>query len=274
VKTVAVKASVAVLALMAARSAHAQIEVPGDPFQNDPTGIVADPCPQHSGTETKGADPAVMQLHGFTRDFAGLCVYRVDDAKLKAAGARPSVVFIGDSITWLWKETDPNFFPQGIVVDRGISGQTTPQMLVRFRNDVVDLHPQVVHILAGTNDIAGNTGPATLETIEGNIASMAELARTNGIKVIIGSVTPAGQFGWRKTIPHPAETIAHFDAWLKDYASRNGFIYVDYHAALAAPDGSMKAGLSLDGVHPSPKGFAVMEALAKPAIALALSMKR
>jgi len=266
-----IAASTAALTALASGSAAAQIAVPGDPFPNDPTGIIADPCPQHSDAETKGTDKNVLFLHGYTRDFAGLCVYRDDNNRLRAAGARPKVVFMGDSITWLWKQTDANFFPDGQIVDRGISGQTTPQMLVRFRNDVIDLHPQAVHILAGTNDIAGNTGPATIETVEGNIASMAELARAHGIKVIIGSVTPAAEFGWRKTIPHPAQTIERFDAWLKDYAQRNGFAYVDYHTPMASSDGGMKPGLSLDGVHPSPKGFALMEPLARAAIARALS---
>lgn len=268
-KTLMVAAGAA-LAMLTTSGAQAQVTVPGDPFATDPTGIVSDPCPQHGEAETKGVDKDVLFLHGFTRDFAGLCAYRDDNAKLAAADAHPRIVFMGDSITWLWKQTDPAFFPEGVVVDRGISGQTTPQMLLRFRNDVIALHPQAVHILAGTNDIAGNTGPATIETVEGNIASMAELAKAHGIKVIIGSVTPAAEFGWRKTIAHPAQTIARFDAWLKEYAQRNGFTYVDYHAAMAGPDGGMKPGLSLDGVHPSPEGYAVMEPLAKAAIAQAL----
>lgn len=258
------------VAMLGAAGARAQVAVPGDPFPNDPRGIVNDPCPQHSDAETRDVDKNVLALRGLTRDFAGICAYREDDVRLVAAKAHPRIVFMGDSITWLWKHTDPAFFPEGEVIGRGIGGQTTAQMLGRFRNDVLDLQPQAVHILAGTNDVAGNTGAATIETVEGNIASMAELARAHGIKVVLGSVPPAAAFPWSKTIPNPAATIEALDAWLRAYAARNGFTYVDYRTAMAGPDGGMKPGLSLDGVHPSPAGYAVMEPLAKAAIAKAL----
>lgn len=168
----------------------AQVSVAGDPFASDPTGIVADPRPAHpkvSWTE--------QQLHTLTRDFGQLCRYRAANAALTE---RPRVVFAGDSITDNWINFDPAFFSNG-VIDRGIGGQTSPQLLLRFRQDVIDLHPQAVHIMIGSNDIAGNTGAATIETVEGHIASMAELARAHGIRVILASVPRPAPSPGRRT---------------------------------------------------------------------------
>lgn len=149
------------------------------------TGIVADPCAMEKPSENATV---------LARDFAELCQYRAQNAQLVKPGvAPPRVVFMGDSITEFWGQRDAAFFTNG-KVDRGISGQTTSQMLLRFRQDVIDLHPQAVHIMAGTNDVAGNTGPSTLEQVEGNLASMAELAKANGIRVILASVPPAARF--------------------------------------------------------------------------------
>jgi lysophospholipase L1-like esterase len=187
---------------------------------------------------------------------------------LAASVQKVRVVFMGDSITDNWIHSDAALFSNG-VVDRGISGQTTPQMLARFRADVIALKPQAVHIMAGTNDIAGNTGAATIETVKGNIASMAELARAHGIKVILASIPPAAAFPWSPD-KHPAPAILAFNAWLKAYAARNGFAYVDYHAALTDAQGGMKPGLSSDGVHPTVAGYAVMRPLALAAIAKTL----
>jgi lysophospholipase L1-like esterase len=171
---------------------------------------------------------------------------------------------MGDSITDTWIGADAALFTDGIV-DRGISGQTTPQMLVRFREDVIALKPRAVQIMAGTNDIAGNTGASTMEIVQGNIASMADLARANGIKVIIASIPPAAAFPWSKD-KQPAPQIRALNGWLKSYAAKNGFTYVDYYTALATPEGAMKPGLASDGVHPTPAGYAVMRPLALAAI--------
>ena len=199
-----------------------------------------------------------------TRDFGELCRYADQNAAVKSRGARPSVVFMGDSITDNWIKLDPAFFADGRV-DRGISGQTTPQMLVRFRQDVIDLHPRAVHIMAGTNDIAGNTGAATIETVEGNIQSMAELARAHGIRVILASIPPAAAFPWSPD-KRPVPQIAAINAWLAGYARRNHFTYVDYHPALADAAGAMKPGLASDGVPPTEAGYRAMAPVALEAI--------
>ncbi|MGF7153631.1 lysophospholipase L1-like esterase [Novosphingobium gossypii] len=245
--------------------ALAETTVPGDPHAGDPVGIVADPCPVHPRPGDEAAWK-MWNLHMLTRDFGQLCRYAADDRAL--AGTKVRAVFMGDSITDNWINLDPQMFTAGIV-DRGISGQTTAQMLVRFRADVIALKPQAVHIMAGTNDVAGNTGAATMETVLGNIQSMAELARAHGIRVIIGSVPPAGAFPWSPG-KQPAPQIAAMNRWLADYARRNGFIFVDYHSAMAQADGAMKPGLSTDGVHPTAEGYAIMRPLAMQAIDTAL----
>jgi lysophospholipase L1-like esterase len=256
----------ALVAVLAPLAAQAQTNVPGDPHADDPVGIVADPCPPHPGPSN--GDYRLWNLHMLTRDFGQLCRYAAADRDLLAARQPVRVVFMGDSITDNWINLSKGFWAEGRV-DRGISGQTTPQMLVRFRQDVLDLHPQAVHIMAGTNDVAGNTGAATIGTVEGNIASMAEMARAHGIKVILASILPAGAFPWSPAIK-PVPQIAALNAWLRSYARANGFTYVDYFAALADPQGAMKPGLSSDGVHPTAQGYAVMEPIAKAAVAKAL----
>jgi lysophospholipase L1-like esterase len=143
-------------------------------------------------------------------------------------------------------------------------------MLVRFRQDVIALKPKVVVILAGTNDIAGNTGPSTLEMIEGNLASMAEVAKANGIRVVMASVLPAYAYPWKPSVEHPAQTIVALNAWIKEYASRNGFVYLDYHSAMADERMGMKKDLSDDGVHPNEAGYRVMAPLTEAAIRQAL----
>lgn len=255
------------LALLSSAALSAQTNVPGDPHAGDPVGIVADPCPVHPHPEGDGWQ--MWNLHMLTRDFGQLCRYAAANAALKT---RPRVVFMGDSITDNWINADPSMFEDGRV-DRGISGQTTPQMLVRFRQDVLALRPAAVHIMAGTNDIAGNTGAATMETVQGNIASMAQLARANGIKVILASIPPAAAFPWAKD-KRPVPQIAAMNRWLRDYARANGHTYVDYHTALATPDGAMKPGLATDGVHPTPAGYAVMRPLALAAITKTLGASK
>ena len=255
------------VAMCSLTAAHADLRLDGDPAAGDPTGIVDDPCPVHP-RPTDEAGWRLWNLHMYTRDFGQVCRYHADNLALIAAHRSVRVVFMGDSITDNWQTLDPTMFANGLV-DRGISGQTTPQMLVRFREDVIALHPQAVHIMAGTNDIAGNTGAATLSFVEGNIESMAELARLHGIKVILASTPPAAAFPWSPD-RRPAPQIVAFNAWLRDYAARNGFTYLDYHAALADAEGGMKAGLSSDGVHPVAAGYAIMRPLALAAIATIL----
>ncbi|RST32258.1 GDSL family lipase [Sphingomonas ginkgonis] len=248
------------VSLVLAGPALAQTKVPGDPYADDPVGIVADPCPQHPAPS--GGGWQMWNLHMLTRDFGQLCRYAAQNATLGAQKVR--VVFMGDSITDNWINLDKGFFVDGLV-DRGISGQTTPQMLVRFHRDVLELHPAAVHIMAGTNDIAGNTGAATIATVEGNIASMAELARAHGIKVILASVPPAAAFPWSPD-KQPVPQIAAINAWLKSYARTNRFTYLDYFSALAGSDRGMRPGLSSDGVHPTAAGYAIMAPLARAAI--------
>jgi lysophospholipase L1-like esterase len=163
----------------------------------------------------------------------------------------------------------PEFFKDRPYINRGISGQTTPQMLLRFRQDVIDLQPKAVVILAGTNDIAGNTGPSTLEMIEDNLASMAQLAKANGIKVILCSVLPAFDYPWRPGM-EPNVKIPELNKWIKAYAEKNKFIYVDYFSAMADDRNGLPSDLSKDGVHPNKKGYEIMQPMVEKAIAKAL----
>lgn len=244
--------------------AQAQTRVDGDPHAQDPVGIVEEPCPHHP-MPSDGEGWQVWNLHMLTRDFGQLCRYAEANKALKAKKTPVEVVFMGDSITDNWQNIDPDFWTNGRV-DRGISGQTTQQMLVRYREDVLKLKPRAVHILAATNDIAGNTGAATMEQVTGNIETMAELARAHGIKVILGSVPPAKAFPWAPD-KHPDPQVRALNVWLKGYAAREGFTYVDYWSALGTPEGAMGEGLSSDGVHPTAEGYAIMAPLAKAAIA-------
>ena len=180
------------------------------------------------------------------------------------------VVFMGDSITQGWRIEGPTgSFPGKPYINRGISGQTTPQMLLRFRQDVIALKPKVVVILAGTNDIAGNTGPMTLEQSEDNLASMAELAAVNHIRVVLCSVLPAFDFPWRPGLA-PAPQVLALNAWMKAYAEEKGHVYVDYHSAMKDERDGLPATLSTDGVHPLAAGYAVMTPLVEAGIEKAL----
>jgi len=182
------------------------------------------------------------------------------------------VVFMGNSITEGWKNIDSVFFINHPYINRGISGQTTSQMLLRFRQDVIDLHPAVVVILAGTNDIAGNTGPATLDQILNNLSSMAELAKSHNIKVVLSSVLPAYDYPWKPGL-QPAEKIVALNKMIKDYAIKKGFVYLDYFSPMADERHGLKAGLGDDGVHPNLAGYKIMEPLAEKAIKDALKKK-
>ncbi len=246
-----------------------------------PTAMVADPCagvvehpfdaslrpalrpggrfePPPPGQAAQAAKDAAEQR---ARDWPNLCRYRAANASLKAP---PRAVFMGDSITEAWAVADPDFFSGG-VVGRGISGQTSPQMLLRFQADVIALRPRAVHILAGTNDIAGNTGPTTERDFEDNIRSMTELAQAHHIRVVIGSIPPMAALPWAPQY-RPAGEVRRLNRWLRAYAARSGAAYVDYYDALAAPDGGFRPELSNDGVHPNLDGYAIMRRLAARAI--------
>lgn len=216
------------------------------------------------------------------RDWAQLDRYREANATL----ARPTkdeirVVFMGDSITDGWSNPEfGGFFPGKPYVNRGISGQTTPQMLVRLRPDVIDLDPQVVVILAGTNDIAGNTGPMTLEQTEGNIATMTELARAHGVRVVLSSVMPVRDGLKTKdgvplvqTKKRPPETISALNEWIKKYAAANHLVYLDYFSAMVDAQGFLKAEITYDGLHPNAQGYVVMAPLAEKAIEASLKLQ-
>jgi lysophospholipase L1-like esterase len=201
-------------------------------------------------------------------DWPQLGRYREANATLgPVAQGEQRVVFYGDSITdgWGRRPDTGEFFPGKPYVNRGISGQTTPQMVVRFRQDVINLRPAAVVILAGTNDVAGNTGPMTPEMTEDNWRSMADLAKENGIRVIFASITPSTDFWWHKGLK-PAEKIRTLNAWLKGYCESQGLTYLDYYSTLADEDGGMKREFTVDGVHASAKGYAVMAPLAQAAI--------
>jgi lysophospholipase L1-like esterase len=205
------------------------------------------------------------------KDWANLGRYSAENASVSApATGEKRVVFMGDSITDAWGRRYGKFFPGKPYINRGISGQTTPQMLIRFRPDVIALKPKAVVILAGTNDIAGNTGPMTLEEIEGNLMSMAELAKANGIKVVLASVMPVTDAIRPQTERRPPEKIRALNAWLKDYASKTRAVYLDYYSAMVDDKGMLKTELTYDGLHPNDAGYVVIEPLAQKAIDAAL----
>ena len=192
------------------------------------------------------------------------------------------VVFMGDSITDGWGRQDPSqFFPGKPYINRGISGQTTPQMLVRFRPDVIALNPRAVVILAGTNDIAGNTGPSTATMIQNNLSSMVELARSHGIRVVLASLLPVSDYGHNRegkpinqTTRRPPSQILELNAWIKKYVAATGITYLDYFSAMVDDKGMLKQELSDDGLHPNARGYAVMMPLAQGAITAALKRKQ
>jgi len=204
------------------------------------------------------------------QDWANLNRFKKQNKALGApAVGENRIVFMGNSITEGWKSADPELFAVSGFVNRGIGGQTTPQMLLRFRADVIDLKPKVVVILAGTNDIAGNTGPMTLEEIRDNLISMTELAEANGIEVIISSVLPAHDYVWRTGL-EPNIKIPKLNAMLKEYAESNGVIYLDYFSAMVDNRNGLPKELAEDGVHPTKKGYDIMKPMVLEAIKVAL----
>jgi len=240
-----------------------------------PTPSPADPC----------ADLRLQAARSEARlrDWPALARYREANTKTEPPAKNENrVVFMGDSITDSWD--DPKyggFFPEKPYIDRGISGQTTPQMLIRFRADVIALQPRVVVILAGTNDIAGNTGPITLAAIEDNLTSMFDLAHAKGIRVVLASLLPISDYERTKdgqaiirSKQRPPEQIKELNAWMSKYASAHRGIYLDYYSAMADDKGFLKEELSEDGLHPNQKGYEVMAPLAERAIAAALKYRR
>lgn len=250
-----------------------------------PVGIVADPCPPAAvmpegvrvllsdlfmEPRTLGPDDIQRLVQspdfaafnaagrglGMQQDWPNLCRFRAANAALLAGGTQPDLVFMGDSITENWLLGDPSLF-DATRVNRGIGGQTTPQMLLRFRADVIALQPRAVHIMAATNDIAGNTGPSTLQDVKNNLQAMVELAQAHDIQVLLGSVPPAASFDWRPGLD-PRPVIAELNAWLRDYAAGAGLVYIDYHTPLVTADGALRPELGNDGVHPNREGYAVM----------------
>ncbi|NLX66693.1 MAG: acylhydrolase [Bacteroidales bacterium] len=206
------------------------------------------------------------------QDWANLERFREENAQLGTAKVCDDrIVFMGNSITQGWKERVPEFFTGRPYINRGISGQTTPQMLLRFRQDVVQLWPKVVVILAGTNDIAGNTGPSTLEMIEDNIHSMTELAQAHGIQVVLCSLLPAYEYRWRPGL-EPAPKIVELNKRFKQYAATVGAVYCDFFSAMADERDGLPEALSEDGVHPNKEGYAIMGPMVENAIARALLM--
>jgi lysophospholipase L1-like esterase len=218
----------------------------------------ADVCVKKPGT------PPALEPERLLTDWAWLARYRDDNARVIASKQKVHAVFLGDSITEGWRDSQPDFFASGNVC-RGISAQTTPQMLVRMRSDVVDLYPRVVHVMAGTNDIAFNTGPMSAEDTKRNLMAICDIARANKIRVVLASIPPAAFFPWRQGL-ETAGTITAINGWIRGYAKATGAVYADYHSAMSNGKGGMKPGLATDEVHPSAEGYAVMRPIAEAAI--------
>ena len=205
------------------------------------------------------------------KDWPNLGRYHDADAQVEPpATGENRVVFMGDSITDGWGRKYGKFFPGKPYINRGISGQTTPQMLIRFRPDVIALKPKVVVILAGTNDLAGNTGPSRLEAIEDNLTSMSELAKTNGIRVVLASLLPISDYIKPQTNRRSPEQIVALNDWMKDYAAKNGLVYLDYYSAMLDDKKVLNQNMTYDGLHPNDAGYEIMGPLAEKSIATAL----
>jgi lysophospholipase L1-like esterase len=257
-----------IVAVLLSVSTLAQVQT--SPATQAPTPAVQSPAP-----ETPEALHAQMEtMQKKLNDWPNLARFAEANAALRPpAHNEKRVVFMGDSITQGWKLDEA--FPGRPYVNRGISGQTTPQMLIRFRPDVVDLKPTVVVILAGTNDIGGNTGRMTLEQIEANLASMVDIARVNGIHVVLSSVMPVYASERRPQFfqQRPPEKILALNNWIRAYCERMHIVYLDYFSAMAGADGLLKRELSEDGLHPNAAGHKIMAPLAEAAIAKAVRQK-
>lgn len=258
-----------VLALAAAGLALPAVAQTTDSPDAAASSVQAD---AHQPAEAAKNDWARNWDEHLANDYGWMATYRDADKALPPAGKEPRIVFLGDSITQGWFDKVPGFFTAGRI-GRGISGQTTPQMLVRFRQDVIDLNPAAVQIMAATNDIASNTGPISPEETEGYFKDMVELAQAHGIRVILASIPPSSGFPWRPGLAVTAK-IEALNAWLKRYAAETGSVYADYWSALQDGNGGMKPGLAVDGVHPTEAGYAVMQPVAMAAIRDALAKPR
>ena len=224
-----------------------------------PALALADDCAKRPFEGAPALDPELL-----LSDWPWLGRYRDANAKLSASGTQVHAVFMGDSITEGWASKQPEFFSNGIV-GRGISAQTTPQMLVRMHADVIALKPRAVHIMAGTNDIAFNTGPMTVQDSKNNLMAMTEIAKAHRIKVVLASIPPAANYPWRPGL-ETANAIIGLNEWIRGYAKRVGATYADYHGAMSNGKGGMKPGLASDEVHPTAEGYAVMRPIAAAAI--------
>jgi len=236
--------------------------------------LAQQPAPSIPTTGFTGLDQyRASRISIYTDDFGQLARYReADAAQAPPAAGENRVVFLGDSITDYWKL--PDYFPGKPYINRGIDGQTTPEMLVRFRQDVVDLQPKVVVMLAGTNDVAGVTGRTLNEDIEANYASMAELARTHGIRMVFASILPVHNYthdAEESFALRPRDRILALNKWLKDYCAKNRLVYLDYFSALVDERGMLKRALADDGLHPTDAGYKIMASLAEKAIQKALA---
>ena len=213
---------------------------------------------------------ATMSIFGYSQDWFGFNRYGANNERIIASGNYAEVVFMGNSITDNWAYFHHDFFSNHNFCGRGISGQTSAQMLVRFNDDVIDLHPKAVVIMAGTNDVAHNEYWVSPERVVDNIVAMCNQAQANGIVPIISSIPPCSEFPWRKEIENPGQTIVDINKSLKAYANANGIIYLDYHSALADENLGLPKTLSEDGCHPNPDTYFIMEDLVLEAIGMAL----
>ena len=213
---------------------------------------------------------ATMSFFGYSQDWFGFNRYRADNERIIASGNYPEVVFMGNSITDNWAYFHPDFFSSHNFCGRGISGQTSAQMLVRFNDDVIDLHPKAVVIMAGTNDVAHNEYWVSPERVVDNIVAMCNQAQANGIVPIISSIPPCSEFPWRKEIENPGQTIVDINKSLKAYADANGIVYIDFHSALTDENLGLPKTLSDDGCHPLPDTYFTMEEMVLEAISIAL----
>ena len=265
------------LTLAALATTRAQQQTAPTTTSSTTSSSTTAPAAMPSCPELATAMTAVVRNDARVRDWAELARYRDANRSVGAPAAGESrVVFLGDSITDAWPQPRfGEFFPGKPYIGRGISGQTTPQMLIRFRPDVIDLHAKAVVILAGTNDIAANIGPMTDEEIEGNLASMAELGKTHHIKVVLSSILPVSEYhtsptGVPQTTRRPMTRIRAINDWMKKYAAAEGHVYLDYFPAMIDDKGLLRAEFSADDLHPNAAGYAAMAPPAEAAIKQAL----
>jgi lysophospholipase L1-like esterase len=256
------------IALTCSSAVRAQSDVL--PPAQSPASAPATAAPRNGTAPTLTPEERAAQIRArqeqLLRDWANLARYQTANANVTG---EVTAVFMGDSITELWASKPEQFFPRKPYINRGIGGQTTPQMLLRFQQDVVDLKPKVVVINGGTNDIAGNTGPSTLKMIEDNLKSMVQIANSNSIRVVLSSVTPAYDYPWKRGL-EPAEKVISLNVWIKQFCSAGNCIYADYFTPMSDEKHAMREGLSVDGIHPTTEGYQIMAGVAEKAIEEAL----